>query len=355
MTSPFALDRTYLIPGSRLCVAISGGADSVALLTHLVALNGLAREGLGAGLTAVHVHHGMRGREADSDAAFVEELCGSLEVPLTVRRVDVPGYARESGETVEEAARTLRYQVFDGLLVEGAADVLLTAHTLDDQAETVLMKLLRGAWTAGLSGIHPVLTRPRGRIARPMLGATRAEIVGYLEGQGRAWREDASNADPAHTRNRLRHAVLPLLRAENPSLDRTLAHVAELAREEEARWEKELARLLPQILLPGKPVRGGGRAVGTAPGSAAVAIELERLRALDGATRRRVLRAAVAGLGGSLTFDETARVLALCGLGEDRTVNARAGGILELARGLRAERTAREIQLSRRESPVRDA
>jgi tRNA(Ile)-lysidine synthase len=354
--SVLAFSRETIQPGDRICAAVSGGADSVGLLRLLHAANTLPRESLGVGLSAVHIHHGLRGEEADADQAFVVDLCKRLEVPLHLRAVSVPEHAATTGETIEEAARTLRYRVFHELLANGAADAVLTAHTRDDQAETVLMKLLRGAWTEGLSGIHPVVTVPipiagrTGRILRPLLAVQRTQIEGYLRALGQDWRTDSSNADPAYTRNRMRHTVLPLLREENPALDQTLANLAELAREEEARWQTEVTRLLPQLLLPGKPVRGGGRAVSTAVGEQALSIELDRLRGLDPALRRRVLRAAARQLGARLSFEETARLLALAGFGTHPTVTPRSGAKLELAQGLRAERSLRELRLSRAES-----
>jgi tRNA(Ile)-lysidine synthase len=321
------------------------------------------------GLSAVHVHHGLRGEEADGDLEFVQALCARLGVPLHVVRASVPermAAAREAGEpeTVEEAARNLRYEVFRGLIGDGRADCVLTAHTLDDQAETVLMKLLRGAWTEGLSGIHPLVEvqaagsaeRESGSgvgrrgIVRPLLRVRRVELEEYLRGLGQGWRTDSSNADEAFTRNRVRHALLPILREYNPAVDQALGNVAELAREDEARWQAELSRVLPQVLLPGKPVRGGGRAVSTATGEASVAIEIERLRGFDPALRRRVVRGAARTLGVRLGFDDTARLLALAGFGEDANVAARPGAGLHLPGGLRAERSARELRLSRRRS-----
>jgi len=361
-----SLDRSSIRPGDRICAAVSGGADSVALLLLLHAANALPRNALGVGLSAVHVHHGLRGDEADADLAFVEELCARLEVPLHVRRASVPGrvaHAREAGqsETVEEAARNLRYELFRQLLAEGHADSVLTAHTLDDQAETVLMKLLRGAWTEGLSGIHPVVLVPNGthagRILRPLLGVRRADLLAFLESRNQTWRTDSSNADQAFTRNRIRHSVLPLLREYNPAIDQALANLAELAREDEARWNSELSRILPQLLLPGRPVRGGGRAISTAPGeSNSVALEIDRLRSLDPALRRRVVRAAARTLGARLSFDETARLLTLAGLlpGLDTTGPAdstRCGSKLHLPGQLRAERSPRELRLFREEPP----
>ncbi|MCU1321705.1 MAG: tRNA(Ile)-lysidine synthetase [Acidobacteriaceae bacterium] len=358
-TLPFS--REHLRPGDRLCAAVSGGADSVALLVALHAANGAKHNALGIGLSAVHVNHGLRGAESDADQAFVQELCTRLDVPLHLHHANIPdrvAEARAAGtpETVEEAARNVRYELFNALITSGQVDTVLTAHTLDDQAETVLMKLLRGAWTEGLSAIHPLVTvssQPAaghsGKIVRPLLQIRRTEIVTYLEALKQPWREDSSNTDPAYTRNRVRHDLLPHLRQYNPSLDQTLSNLAELAREEESRWQSELNRLLPQYLLPGKPVRGGGRAVSTSPGgsNSAIAIELERLRPLDQALRRRILRAAARQLGARLNFDETARLLALCGFLTIATVSAKPGATLQLSNQLLAERSPRELRLSR--------
>ncbi len=347
-------DRRSIRPGDRICVAVSGGADSVALLLILHAANTAKRDALGVGLSAAHVHHGIRAAaESDADQQFVEALCAHLDIPLHIHHASVPeriARTRAAGdpETIEEAARNVRYDYFASLIAAGEADSILTAHTLDDQAETVLMKLLRGAWTEGLSAIHPVVQVPgprSGKILRPFLNTRRAEIEAYLNQLNQPWREDSTNTDTAYTRNRIRHELLPQLREYNPSLDQTLSNLAELAREEEARWQAELSRLLPQILLPGKPVRGGGRSVSTAPGQSAVAIELDRLRALDPALRRRVLRAAARQLGARLSFDETSRLLALCGFLTLPTVAARTGASLHLSNQLRAERSHRELHL----------
>jgi tRNA(Ile)-lysidine synthase len=353
-----AFSRTEIHPGDRICAAVSGGADSVALLLTLHTANSAQRDSLGVGLSAVHINHGLRGEESDADQRFVEEICARLGIPLDIHRASVPerlAQVRAAGdpETVEEAARTVRYEHFHSLIASGRADAILTAHTLDDQAETVLMKLLRGAWTEGLSAIHPIIIVPGsrpGKILRPFLRTRRADIETFLKQANQPWRDDSSNTDTAFTRNRIRHELLPRLREFNPSLDQTLANLAELARDEEARWQTELNRLLPQLLLPGKPVRGGGRAVSTSPGSSSVAIELDRLRTLDPALRRRVLRAAARQLGARLSFDETARLLALCGFSPYPAVGAstvapRTGASLHLANNLRAERSPRELRL----------
>jgi tRNA(Ile)-lysidine synthase len=349
--APLPFSREHIHPGDRLCVAVSGGADSVALLLALHEANSATRDSLGVGLSAAHVHHGIRAAaESNADLAFVQDLCIQLDIPLHVHHTDVPSRAAENRETIEEAAREARYAFFRTLLASGHADTVLTAHTLDDQAETVLMKLLRGAWTEGLSAIHPIVqidlpNQRSGKILRPLLATRRSEIESFLHSRNQTWREDSTNTDTTYTRNRIRHELLPQLRTFNPSIDQTLANLAELAREEESRWQAELARILPQLLLPGKPVRGGGRAVSTTSGASSIAIELERLRTLDPALRRRVLRAAARQLGSRLSFDDTTRLLALAGFATVPTVAARTGASLHLAQGLRVQRSPRELRL----------
>jgi tRNA(Ile)-lysidine synthase len=369
------VERRLVRAGERVCCAVSGGADSTALLLALVEANTAAAgngQPLGVVLSAAHVHHGLRGGEADEDEAFVRELCGRLEVPLTVFRVDTAGRQAAEGEGVEEAARELRYRALWGLMQDGQADVVATAHTLDDQAETVMMKLLRGAWTEGLGGISPAVQRPgsgtgeqglgslgKGRVVRPLLGVRRGEIEAFLRERGQSWREDATNADLKLTRNRVRHQLMPALRGFNPGIDELLGRMAAIARDEEAFWQVELARILPQVLLPGRPVRGGGRAVSTAAGEAGCAVEIARLQAMAPALRRRVVRAAaktaVTGAGsdrGVLNAEETAKILALGGLGAEAgaavgAAQGKPGSRLELRGGLRVERSARELRFWR--------
>lgn len=339
------LNRSLVRPGERLCVAVSGGADSTALL--LAAKENAAA--LGIGVSAAHLHHGVRGEEADGDQAFLEDLCRRLDVVLHAERADVPALAATAGQTLEEAARYARLEFFDRLLASGAATCVATAHTEDDQAETVMMKLIRGAWTEGLGGISPVLERERGRIVRLLLSASRQQIVTFLQAHNQMWREDSSNQSPAHTRNRVRLQLMPLLREFNPSIASTLSSTAQLARDEEAHWQPDIARLLSQLALPGRPVRGGGRAVGIVPGEQSIAFELERLRLLDMATRRRLLRAAAERVGTRLGSSEVSRVLQLAGLAPgdvplDPTVPSKPNSRLELQGGLRAERSVRELR-----------
>jgi len=350
MSSPktpgLSIDTSLLKPGLRLAVGLSGGADSVALLRVLAAR---AAE-LGLVLHAAHLHHGLRGEEADADLAFARELAAGLGLPFHESRVDVAAEAQASpgkaAESIEEAARRLRYAWFRQLMAEGLVDAVATAHTLDDQAETVLAKFLRGAWTEGLSGIAPRLEGPEGAIIRPLLATTRAEIEAYLNAIGQSWREDSSNRHLTFTRNRIRHELLPLLEGWNPRLREHLTRMATLARDEEAWWLAELARLAPQILMPGLPVRGGGRAAGASQ-TPSLSIDVTRFAALAPAVQRRLLRYAAGQLDAAPDFaaTEALRTLALAG---------RAGQKLELAQGLRAERSHRELRMKAGAIPATD-
>ena len=208
--------------GDDVTVALSGGADSVALLWVLRSLSSR----LGITLRATHFHHGIRGAEADRDAEFCRELCARWGIPFTLGRGDAPARAAETGESLEEAARVLRYE----FLKETTPGKLATAHNADDNAETILLRLLRGTGLRGLGGIPP----RRENVVRPLLSCTRSEIEALLSNQGLPNVEDSSNASDDCLRNRLRHWVLPLLRDENPNLALTLGRSAALFREEDA-------------------------------------------------------------------------------------------------------------------------
>ncbi|TDB37683.1 MAG: tRNA lysidine(34) synthetase TilS [Actinobacteria bacterium] len=219
--------------GSVVLALVSGGADSVALLRLLAAgdLGDLA------GLSALHVNHLLRGDAADADAAFVEALCAQLGVPCTVVRFDVAAYAEAEGLNLEDAGRRIRYRFAESELDSRCAAASLSplrgriavAHTLDDQAETFLMRLVTGAGPGGLRAIGPV----RGRVVRPLIGARRADILGYLTGLGQHWREDATNADTSRLRSWVRHDLLPLAQSRNPAFAETLARNVRILAEED--------------------------------------------------------------------------------------------------------------------------
>ena len=232
----FIRENELFSPGSTLVCAVSGGKDSVCLL-HV--MRSLQKE-LSITVKAAHMNHQLRGAESDRDEAFVRSLCEDLRIPLTVSRADVPARCAETGESAEEAARVLRYRFFDSL--EG---FVATAHTQDDNLETVLLNLIRGTALRGLCGIPP----KRGRIVRPMLSVSRAEIEQYLLQNGLSHVEDSSNASDLPLRNRLRHEVIPLLRRENPSLGETVFRMDAILRQEDAFLERQASSLLQSSRL----------------------------------------------------------------------------------------------------------
>jgi tRNA(Ile)-lysidine synthase len=238
-----------LKPGDRLGLAVSGGADSVALLRLFLEL----RPELGIVLSVVHFNHKLRGSESDDDEKFVGDLAREHKLQFHLSSGEVVAEAAAHRLSIEAAARNMRYEFFRQLQEPDAddsshLDKVATGHTLDDQAETVLMRVIRGAGTRGLSGIHPVLElkdeydEPSGEVIRPLLAIRRRELEQFLNDIGQPWREDSSNRDPKFTRNRVRHVLLPLLEREfNPSVSETLAELAEIARGEEDYWENELS------------------------------------------------------------------------------------------------------------------
>jgi tRNA(Ile)-lysidine synthase len=230
------------VGGEPGVVTVSGGPDSVALLRALASC--------GSGpLTVAHVNHRLRGAESDADEAFVRELAAGLGVPCRVKAADVAALA--AGGNLESTARRVRYEFFAEVAAEVGAKWIATGHTANDQAETVLHRLVRGTGIQGLRGIAPQIrgqrTEDRGQpqhetpdssvlcplpsvvLIRPLLAVTRAEILAYLAELGQPFREDSSNADPRFTRNRIRHELLPLLRTFNPEVVSVLARLAEHA------------------------------------------------------------------------------------------------------------------------------
>ena len=278
--------------GDRVGIAVSGGIDSVALLRLLVEL----RSELGIVLSVVHFNHKLRGAESDADQKFVANL--ALEHGLEFYREsgDVARLAAEDGSGLEAAARDLRYSFFRGLLGSGETeaasasgakahdidrpdrsagsaappksevpqkillDKVATGHTLDDQAETVLMRLIRGTGLRGLGGIYPRVVVEHengdghGEIVRPMLGVRRGELENYLADINQPWREDSTNADSKFTRNRVRKLVLPLLERDfNPAVVESFSELAEIARDEEDYWENEISGWLGTVVQWSQP------------------------------------------------------------------------------------------------------
>jgi tRNA(Ile)-lysidine synthase len=290
-----------LRPGDRVGVAVSGGVDSVALLRLMLELRGE----LGLVLVAVHLNHKLRGQESDADEQFVGNLSVSDRLEFLGESRDVNTYAAEKKLSLETAAREVRYQFFKDCIRNKSLDKVATAHTLDDQAETVLMKLARGAGTRGLAGIYPKISiqhsafssrRKQQSIIRPLLETKRRDLENYLAEIRQDWREDASNRDLRHTRNRIRHGILPRFeRHVNPAVREALAETAEISRAEEEYWAAEIERILPQVWVR---ISGGGfLKAGIADQSLAV--------------QRRLIRAAGESLGLMLEFRHVEEVRGL--------------------------------------------
>lgn len=266
-----------LRPGDQLGLAVSGGPDSVCLLHLLRQLAPTA----GVTLSVVHLNHQLRGPASDEDARFVAQLADSCGLPLHQRSLAV-------GPT-EDDARRARRAFFADLRSQGLVDRIATGHTLDDQAETVLFRLLRGSGPSGLAAILPVT---REGVIRPLLHLTRSEVIGYLRQQGHDWRLDASNAESRFARNRIRHVLLPALTRDwNPHLADQFARMAEIARDE----DELLDTLVPPPLTDGHAIL-----IPTTP--------------IDNALRRRQIRWAIAHFGahaGQLDFRHVEAIVEL--------------------------------------------
>lgn len=322
------LQRHELLkPGDRVGAAISGGSDSIALLRLLLEL----RKTLGIVISVVHFNHKLRGAESDEEESFVADLAHLHKLQFYSNSDYVAEHAAKKRMSIETAARELRYEFFRSLLGVGALrkpssnepthaavilDKVATGHTLDDQAETVLMRLVRGAGTRGLAGIYPKLSAG---IIRPLLSARRKDLESYLVGIGQNWREDSSNRDLRFARNRVRHAILPRLqRYLNPAVSDTLSETAEIAHGEEEYWQEEVRRLMESAWIPPTVAKGHAH---KASGSQKKilpfggALKLEALRRLPLALQRRLVRSAGEVLGLRLEFQHVEGVLRVAGEG----------------------------------------
>ncbi len=221
---------SMLVPGDRVGVAVSGGADSLALLRLLEDL----RADLGITLAIIHFDHSLRGAESEADAQFVANIARKSGVEFILGRENVAEEARSQGWNLEDAGRRLRYAFFERLVKEGRATRVAVAHTADDQAETVLAHLIRGTGPTGLAGIYPIV----GSIVRPLLDVRRQETREYLRALGEKWREDSSNRDLRRLRARIRKQLVPVLERDfSPAIVAHLNELSRFAREEEVFWD----------------------------------------------------------------------------------------------------------------------
>lgn len=279
--------------GARVLVALSGGADSVGLL-HL--LREVERDGYLRVVGVAHFNHQLRGDAADADAAFCQSVGAALGLPVEVGAADVRAAARESGRSIEDMARSLRYEFLEAAATRLEADVIAVGHTRDDQAETFLLRLLRGAGPRGLAGIRP----RAGRVVRPLLDVSRAELRAYVDAHGFDYREDATNEDVTIPRNRVRHELMPFLEREfSPGIVDVLAREAAIAREDEDRLQLEAIDLAASVVL-----RESGR-------GDALELDAGALTSLHPALASRVARIALTNLseGRFVGYDHIASFL----------------------------------------------
>ncbi|MGB7925449.1 MAG: tRNA lysidine(34) synthetase TilS [Pyrinomonadaceae bacterium] len=303
------------VAGESVIVAVSGGADSVALL---LALDELKRTGqLALRLTAAHLDHGLRAEASEEDAAWVAELSRELGVEIVTGRVSTRERAGESGDNLEQAARRARYEFLAGAALRGDARMVLTAHTMDDQAETVLLRLLRGSGADGLGGIEPVRALDRGHdalLVRPLLSwARRAETEGYCAERDVRFRVDEMNRDERFARVRVRKQLLPLMQTFNGRVVEALARTAELLREDAAALRASAEKLLDEA---------GDATVDASP------LSIDVLASAPPALRRRALRLWIARGRGDLRRLEMVHLL-----GVEKLLAGERGGRVALLPG----------------------
>ncbi len=296
-------------PEERVLVAFSGGADSTALL---LSMRELFSEGRIGGLFAAHLNHGIRGENAERDQRFCESLCEKLGVKIATAAEDVPLLARTRGQSLEHAAREARYAFLEQARQSFGASVIATAHHREDQAETVLMHLLRGSGMTGLCGMKP----RNGFIIRPMLHISRDAIAAYLQNRGAVYCEDETNRQNGPLRNRIRNELLPQLRAYNPAVAESLCRTASLLAQDEA--------LLTQLADEAE------RECSVDDG-----LDRKKLDALPPPLKSRIVRSRLIRMDGNATEQDIVRVLALA--------RAKTGTRIELRGGYSAWTDARTL------------
>ncbi len=307
--------------GDAVLAGVSGGADSVALLHVLIAVS--PEFSLRIGIA--HLNHCLRGEESDRDAEFVCSLAKQLNLPYYIESADVRAYSRGNRLSEEEAGRELRYEFYERIAGQYGYDRIALGHHADDNAELVLMYLLRGSGTSGLSGIPPV----RGRhIVRPLIGVSRSEIGDFLTANRLAYVSDASNADTKFLRNRIRHELIPLLISSyNPKIVESLNRLSSILRSEDE-WMDDNIRLLSDSCISDT---ADGKTVLSVPDTLCLAAQ------------RRIIRKAIAGIKGNLRRISYSHIEALSEL----LRNGPENGSLDLPDGIRGERIGNKLVFSK--------
>jgi tRNA(Ile)-lysidine synthase len=329
-------DYLMVVPGDRVGIAVSGGADSVALLRVFDEL----RVELGVSLCVVHLNHGLRGEAADADEVFVAGLAGELVVPFLASRQDVAALARQNHWNLEDAGRRSRYGYFEQLVRDGQCTKIAVAHTADDQAETLLARIIRGTGSRGLVGIHPV----RGAVIRPLLSVRREELREYLREKGQDWREDASNRDTTRLRARLRHQLLPLIERDfAPEIVERLTNLAELQSGEEEFWNA----LVEEQVKASLAQSGGEISIGIEQLLSPLPQLAQRRDASLALSRRMILELLRQAAGGESDFDaeHVHQVLHLAG-------KSQSGRRIELPHGVQVVRVFDRLEFVPREAAI---
>jgi tRNA(Ile)-lysidine synthase len=310
------ISRWNMFPhGCHVVAGLSGGADSVAMLHYLCSHS----EELGIQVIAAHVNHGLRGTEADRDERFSVEFCQSLGIECRILHADIAAAAKQKSQGIEECGREVRYSFFRSLC--GPNGRIATAHTLTDNAETVLINLTKGAGTKGLCGIPPV----RGNIVRPLLGITRKQVEQYCAHYGLNFVTDSTNLSDAYVRNNLRHHVVPALKEINPAFESAIGRMTEILRCDEAFFEEQVKR----SLLNAAASDGG--------------YQLDVLRQMPRALLTRVISAAAEKAGSRrIGYDHIAAI-------EGIIIN---GGAVEIAGGIRCEAIGNNLYIGKREQEI---
>ncbi|MFA5383293.1 MAG: tRNA lysidine(34) synthetase TilS [Eubacteriales bacterium] len=316
-----------LEPGDKVLIGVSGGSDSIALLHILWTLKGDLR----IIPVVAHLNHQLRGEEAKEDARSVREFSEKLELPCYIEKADVKSYHKNSGLSLQEACREIRFSFFEQLAGKLGARRVALGHHADDQAETILLNLLRGAGISGLKGISYI----RGLFIRPLLEIRRKEIEGYCLQHNLPVRQDSSNLKPVYTRNRIRLNLLPLLEREyNPQIVHTLAQLGNLCSEEDSYLEELALINLDKIKVNEK--------------NGMVVLDNNQLRTLSAPLCRRVLRLAwneVTGEMKELSYHHVEKLTEL--------LHKKAGGrVMILPRGIRALKTNNVLQFFREAEPI---
>jgi tRNA(Ile)-lysidine synthase len=312
-----SLRKLEISKQDRILVAVSGGADSTALL------DALARWKRSNQLFAGHLNHLLRGAESDADETFVRAITGQLKVPVFIAQQDVAVCAAQEKKNLEATARRLRYEFLQRAAEQYQASVIVTAHTQDDQVETLMMRLLRGTGAGGLRGIlAQVELQPSLRLVRPMLEITRAEVIEHCMRYQLKFRNDSSNNSTEFTRNRVRHEILPLLQTLNPDFGATLIRTAYQLNEDDTHLQSEAVRWIQEL-------------------SEGAALNFKPLCQLHAAVRRRVVRLWIAQTRGDLRRIGASHLMAIDHLITQGTGNR----FVELPSGWRVYRLRDQLKM----------